>query len=80
MPCECMHNRGGECRRYPKTDVAERGRVVWKFPPADEECGEKAVLTPEKPKGGKAPAKDANPASEAARKPQSGKKPKGGKA
>lgn len=74
MTCDCMHETGGECRRYPKTDVAERGRVVWKFPPADVECGERAARKPDKAKGGKAPEKDANVDAEAARAPQKGKK------
>ena len=74
MNCDCIHENGGECRRYPKTDVVERGRVVFKFPPADCECGERAPRTPKKAKSGKASAKEENPAAEPAVTPQKGKK------
>lgn len=66
MSCNCKHNHGGDCRRYPPVRAVENGRNVWQWPPASAVCGEMAE--PEQ-----VPAEGQNPAAKRATKPQRGK-------
>jgi hypothetical protein len=66
MSCNCKHNHGGDCRRYPPVRAVENGRNVWQWPPASAVCGEKAE--PEQ-----VPAEGQNPAPKRATAPQRAK-------
>ena len=76
MSCDCKHSKGGLCARYPKVSVTVMGKLAWAFPPADEECGERAVARPAKASSDKAPAKEQNPASDGARSRSNARKAK----
>lgn len=77
--CNCKHEVGGTCRRFPPVPVIEMGRTAWRFPSALAECGERAALSPEEQKDEAKPAKVQKPASKRATKAQTAKK-QGGKA
>lgn len=72
--CNCKHEVGGTCRRFPPVPVIEMGRTAWRFPSALAECGERAALSPEATEDEAKPAKVQKPASNAARKAQTAKK------
>lgn len=67
MSCDCAHERGGLCARFPKVGTVSMGRPAWAFPPADEECGEKSPRKPAKAKSGGRAAKGAKAAPDGAR-------------
>ena len=62
MACDCRHEQMGLCTRYPKTNTVVMGRLVWAFPPADRECGERAPRTGASKSTAPKPVKRAKPA------------------
>ena len=74
MTCDCRHNDGGLCVRYPKTNTVVMGKLVWAFPPADAHCGERAAVTPAVTENAPKPVKKAKPAPDGARRASNAKK------